>query len=482
MDNPQLILVAGANGYVASHLIPRLLQTEHRVRVLVRHPERLNRDWKQRVEIAVGDVLKPETLAAALSGVHAAYYLIHSMNAGTDFAEQDVRAADNFGAAAKRAGVSRVVYLGGLGDPDASLSEHLRSRHQTGEALRKTGVCVTEFRAAIIVGSGCLSFEMIRYLTERVPTMICPRWVRTRIQPIDIADVISYLVAALTHTESADQIIEIGGKDVMTYGDMMRGYAQVRGLPRWLVHVPVLTPRLSSYWVHWVTPLNVSFARPLVEGLRNEVVVREDKASRCFPEITPFDYTQALERALSQLTPEYFDDAMREVERITDVGRLASLKTIDRGMIIDVTQLVVRAQPQKVYRAFTQLGGSHGWPCHIAWRLRAGLDRLMGGVGMRAGCPETDEITVGDTFDFFRVDKVEPGHLIRLYVEIKLPGQGWLQFAAEPVDEDHTRLVQTAFYAPKGMLGLLYWQVLQPLHTLIFHRMIKTLAVKARAR
>ena len=231
------------------------------------------------------------------------------------------------------------------------------------------------------MGAGCLSFEMIRYLTERVPTMICPRWVKTRIQPIDIGDMISYLVAALENTESADQIIEIGGKDVMTYGDMMKGYAQVRGLPRWLVHVPVLTPRLSSYWVHWVTPLHVSFARPLVEGMRNEVVVREDKALQCFPEHVPLDYTQAVGRALSQLKPEYFKSTLAEVERIADTDRVASFRTIDSGMIVDVTQIVVRAQPHDVYRAFTQLGGPTGWPCHIAWRLRAALDRLLGGVG-----------------------------------------------------------------------------------------------------
>jgi uncharacterized protein YbjT (DUF2867 family) len=480
MSDPKLILVTGATGYVGGHLVPRLLEEGYRVRVLVRDARKLKGiAWAENVQMAVGDVLAPDTLGPALADVHAGYYLVHSMTGGTDFAEQDLTAARNFGEAAQQAGVQRVVYLGGLGDPSASLSKHLRSRHETGAALRSTGVCLTEFRAAIIVGSGSISFEMIRYLTERVPTMICPRWVRTRVQPIAIEDVISYLVTALENTQSADQIIEIGGRDVFTYGDMMKGYAHVRGLPRWLVHVPVLTPRLSSYWVHWVTPMTATYARPLIEGLRSEVVVREDRASEYFPEIKPSRYAHAVQQALAELDPRCFQDALADLERITDPDRLVCCSKIDRGMIIEIRQMVVRAPAGAVYQAFTELGGSNGWPCQFAWRVRAVLDRWVGGVGMRRGRPESGHIKPGDTVDFFRVVKVDPQRMIRLKADMKLPGEGWLQFEAEPMQDGFTRLVQTAFFAPKGLLGVVYWYVLLPVHKLIFDRMIKTLAAQA---
>lgn len=301
MQKP-LILVTGATGYVGGRLVPHLLKEGYRVRLLVRDAKRLQgRPWLGRVEVAEGDVLDPDTLAPALEGVEAAYYLIHSMSGDVNFHQRDLTAARNFGEACKAQSVERIIYLGGLGDPLADLSQHLQSRHQTGEALRQTGVPITEFRAAVIVGSGSISFEMIRYLTERVPLMICPRWVYTRIQPIAIRDVLNYLVAALETPESAGKIIEIGGSEVITYGDMMLGYAEIRGLKRILLPVPVLTPQLSSYWVHWVTPVSASIARPLIEGLRNEVIVRDDQARQLFPHLELWDYRTAVEMALSDL-------------------------------------------------------------------------------------------------------------------------------------------------------------------------------------
>jgi uncharacterized protein YbjT (DUF2867 family) len=476
MSNTKLILVTGATGYVGGHLVPRLLEAGYDVRVFVRNPQKLKGiTWSRRVQIAVGDVHSRETLLSALSDVYAAYYLIHSMTGGAGFAEQDIIAARNFGEVAKNTGVKRVVYLGGLGDPGTHLSEHLRSRQETGEILRRSGVCLTEFRAAIIIGPGSISFEMIRYLTERIPIMICPRWVKTKVQPIAIDDVIYYLVESLKTPNSEDQIIEIGGADVITYGEMMKGYANVRGLHRLLINVPVLTPRLSSYWVHWVTPISASYARPLIEGLRNEVIVRNNKASAIFPEIEPSSYKNAVHQALSLLDPDYF-----EVEFDTSKDtKVVCFTKIQKGMIIEVRQKIVHSVAESVYKSFTELGGSNGWPCNLLWRLRAAIDRIIGGVGMRKGRPETGNIELGDTIDFFRVVKIEPNKMIRLQAEMKLPGDGWLQFEAELVEDSLISIVQTVFFAPRGLLGTVYWYLLHPIHRIIFAKMINKLASKA---
>ncbi|MBN2470143.1 MAG: SDR family oxidoreductase, partial [Anaerolineae bacterium] len=362
-------------------------------------------------------------------------------------------------------------------DPESDLSDHLRSRQETGRVLREAGVPVTEFRAAVIVGSGSLSFEMIRYLTERVPLMIAPRWVFTRIQPIGIGDVLAYLVAALETPESQGQIIEIGGADVLTYGRMMLDYAEVRGLKRWLVPVPVLTPRLSSYWVHWVTPVPASIARPLIQGLRNEVIVHDDSARVLFPQITPRGYHETVRAALAQLDADQVEtawsDALFSSQR--DVPPL--VLTTHEGMILERRQRDVKAAPEAVYRAFTSLGGAQGWLYfNWAWRLRGIADRLVGGVGFRRGRRDPHHVRVGDALDFWRVEAVEADRLLRLRAEMKVPGRAWLQFKAEPLEDGQTRLVQTAFFAPKGLFGLLYWYVLYPVHGLIFSGLIDRLA------
>jgi uncharacterized protein YbjT (DUF2867 family) len=476
MENYRRILVTGATGYVGGRLIPRLLEAGYDVRILVRNQQKLKTvTWRRRVQIIVGDVLERALLLSALDGVDAAFYLIHSMTGGSDFAKQDKTAAKNFGELAKNVGVKRVIYLGGLGDPNTNLSEHLRSRQETGEILRRSGVCLTEFRAAIIIGPGSISFEMIRYLTERIPIMICPRWVKTKVQPIAIDDVIYYLTESLKTPDSKDQIIEIGGADVLTYGEMMKGYANVRGLHRLLINVPVLTPRLSSYWVHWVTPISASYARPLIEGLRNEVVVRNNKASAVFRKLEPLGYKHAVHNTLSQLDPDYFEI---EFEASTDT-KVAYFTKIQNGMIIEVRQKMVHSVFESVYASFTELGGPNGWPCNLAWRLRAALDKIIGGVGMRKSSPRMDGINLGDTIDFFKVIKIEPNKMIRLKAEMKLPGNGWLQFDAEPVGDNLTNLIQTVFFAPKGLIGYIYWFLLYPIHRIIFTKMINQLAAKA---
>ena len=352
------ILVTGATGYIGGRLVQSLLEFGYQVRVLVRDAARLQgRSWVDRVNIFQGDVFKPETLSAAMDGTSANYYLIHSMSGSEDFHQRDLMAANNFGKAAKEAGVERILYLGGLGDPDTNLSEHLKSRQDSGRALAEAGVSVTEFRAAIIVGSGSISFEMIRYLTERIPIMICPRWVFTRVQPIAINDVLAYLTSALEVPESSGRVIEIGGAEVITYGDMMMGYARERGLKRILISVPVLTPRLSSYWVHWMTPVPASITRPLILGLRNEVVVRDNVAKLLFPKIQPVNYSTAVRRALASLDKGEVETRWTDALASSAGDQTPVIMKTQEGMIMVRRMEEVSATQEKVFNTFTRLGG-----------------------------------------------------------------------------------------------------------------------------
>jgi len=414
-------------------------------------------------------------------GVGVAYYLIHSLGAGEDeFADRDARAADNFGRAARDAGVGRIVYLGGLEPKGERASRHLRSRMETGDRLREWGVPVTEFRAAQIVGSGSLSFELVRYLVERVPVMICPRWVRTRTQPIAVSDVLRYLVDALEVPESRGRILEIGGADVLTYRQMFLRYARVRGLRRILLDVPVLTPRLSSLWVGLVTPISTRVARPLIEGLDNEVVVEDTAAAELF-DVEPMGYDEAVRRALERSQRD-------EVETIwhgafsSSVDEDAPLPSLEQteGMIRERRTRLVSAPPERVFREVMSLGGERGWLyANLLWRLRGLLDWMMGGVGLRRGRRHPSELRVGDALDFWRVEAVEDGRLLRLRAEMKLPGRAWLQFEVEPPDGDGdglARLVQTAFFEPKGLAGLVYWYALYPAHRVIFKGLVRELA------
>ncbi|MCB0116735.1 MAG: SDR family oxidoreductase, partial [Caldilineaceae bacterium] len=466
------VLVTGATGYVGGRLIPRLLDAGYHVRALVRDPARLQgRPWSDLIEVVAGDVLDPDTLPAAMDGIDAAYYLIHSMGSSDDFHERDQRAALNFGNAAACAGVQRILYLGGLGDSSTQLSDHLRSRQVTGDTLRESGVPVTEFRAAIIVGSGSASFEMIRYLTERVPLMIAPRWVFTKVQPIAIRNVLAYLIAALETPESAAEVIEIGGEDVLTYGEMMTAYAEERGLRRLLVPVPVLTPRLSSYWVHWVTPIPAKIARPLIEGLRNEVIVRDDKARRLFPEIHPFSYRTAVQLALRKLEAQEVETAWTDALLSSQGDRKPVVLTEREGMIIERRQRHVDAPPSAVYSTFSRLGGGTGWLAfNWAWLLRGVLDRMVGGVGFRRGRRDPEYVRVGDALDFWRVERADPDECLTLRAEMKVPGRAWLQFEVDP-EGDGSTFRQTAFFAPKGLFGLLYWYLLYPIHGPIFSQL-----------
>lgn len=475
MDQP-LILVTGATGHIGSRLVPRLLQSGRRVRVMVRHRRGLEvHAWADRVEVVEADVLQPGSLTAALSGVDTAYYLIHSLAEGSDFHRRDVQAARDFGIAAGEAGVRRIIYLGGLGDPDDALSAHLASRQQTGAALRESGIPVTEFRAAVIVGAGSLSFEMVRYLTEHIPLMICPRWVYTRIQPLAITNCLDYLEAALDQPLSAGRTIEIGGEQVLTYGEMMIGYAEVRGLRRWLLPVPVLTPRLSSYWVHLVTPISAEIAQPLIEGLRNEVVVREQLALQLFPDVELLDYRTAVELALA----ESESPGLNRVSLPTsDDGSPAV--TWSQGVVIEQRSLSTSLSASSLYQAFSSLGGESGWPAlDWAWSIRGALDRLVGGVGLRRQARPRGDLHAGDPLDFWTVERIERPGLMRLRADMKLPGRAWLEFEVRPGIAGERLFIQRAIFEPKGLPGVLYWLLLYPIHKLIFGRMHRNLEQQA---
>ncbi len=476
-----LLLLTGSTGYIGGRLVPRLLAQGYRLRCLVRNPDLLRgTPWRAEVEIVAGDVLQPDSLARAMEGVKAAYYLVHSLGSGPDFHQRDLSGANYFGNAASAAGIEQIIYLGGLAAPSADLSEHLRSRQQTGDTLRCAGVPVTEFRAGVIVGSGSVSFEMIRYLAERVPVMICPRWVYTRTQPIGIGEVLDYLTSAPSVTQSRGKILEIGGAEILTYGEMMTIYAEVRGLKRRMISVPVLTPRLSSYWVDLVTPVPAAIARPLIEGLRNESIVRDPLARRLFPKIQLASYRTAVERALAELRADNPHTALIDGGSAGRSDVTPVVLKNRHGMIIEHRQRLVAAPPSDVYRVFSGLGGHRGWLCmDWAWRLRGSIDRLVGGVGLRRFRRDPNELRVGDTLDFWRVEAVESDHMLRLRAEMKVPGKAWLQFQVKPAKNQNALLSQTAFFAPKGLLGLLYWLMLYPLHKLIFRGLVDQIARRA---
>jgi len=474
------VLVTGATGYIGGRLVPRLVDAGHTVRLLARDSGRLAGRFAS-VEIVEGDLFDRASIRASLQDIDATYYLVHSMTRGRgDFAESDRRAAAIFSSAAAEAGVKRIVYLGGLGVEGKKLSHHLRSRHETGQLLRSSDVAVTEFRAAMIVGSGSASFEMMRYLTERLPVMIAPRWVDTPCQPIAVRDVLAYLVAELERPANGHAIFEIGGADVLSYKEMMMRYARIRNLRRTLLVVPFFSPRLSSGWIHLVTPIPASIARPLVDGLRNPVVLRDDRARRVFPSIVPVGYDVAVHRALDRYTavgPEttWFD--------AYDVRALpGNFAGTSQGMLIDRRQRSSHASPRALFSIFTSLGGTRGWLyADSLWELRGVLDRLVGGFGTRRGRRSASDLRVGDAVDFWRVEAYEPDRLLRLRAEMRLPGYAWLQFEVVTDKAGTSALRQTAFFDPRGILGYLYWYAVLPFHELIFGNMARRIAQEAEA-
>jgi uncharacterized protein YbjT (DUF2867 family) len=470
------ILVVGASGYIGGRLVPRLQAQGHDLVLMSRDARPLAARY-QEANVVAADLLEPSSLPAALEGIEVAFYLAHAMGAGErGFAERDRQAARNFAQAAARAGVPRIIYLGGLGDDTANLSHHLASRHETGAELAAHGVSVTEFRAAVIIGSGSASFEILRHLTERLPIMITPRWVSTRCQPIGIRDVLDYLVGTLEHPEVTG-VVEIGDPDVLSYGDMMRTYARLRGLRRLMIPVPVLTPRLSSYWVNLVSPVPAGIARPLIEGLRNEVVVRAPRPAAAFG-LRPAPYVDALQSAIDRTDQHDVESTWFDAFDAPGAASLSSV-TSREGMIVEHRQRAVSASPERVFSEVERMGGRAGWPyANLLWRLRGLADRVVGGVGMRLGRRDPEHLRVGDALDFWRVEEVRRPTLLRLRAEMRVPGRAWLQYEVTPTDAG-SRLVQTAFFEPKGLPGLAYWYLLYPVHGLIFRGTVRVLAERA---
>ena len=473
-----LVLVTGATGYVGGRLLARLEARGARLRCLARRPEFLAPRVRPDTEVVRGDVSDPASLPPALAGVDTAYYLVHLMAAGERFAEADRDAAQNFARAARDAGVRRIVYLGGLGH-GAELSPHLASRQEVGRLLAATGVAVIELRASIVIGSGSLSFEMVRALVERLPMMIAPRWVGTRAQPIAVEDVLDYLLAALDAPPEVSGVFEIGGADRVSYLDIMMEYARQRGLRRWVIRVPVLTPRLSSLWLGLVTPLYARIGRQLIEGVRNETVVRDERAARVFPAVRPRGIREAIARALAHEDRAFaatrWSDALSA--RPAAAGELLG----SGSRLLDARSVRVAAAPEAVFAPIRRIGGRTGWySTGLLWRMRGWLDLLVGGVGMRRGRRDPEWLIPGDALDFWRVEAFEPPRLLRLVAEMKVPGRAWLQFEVAP-DGAGSRIRQTAIFDARGLGGRLYWYALYPAHQVVFRAMLRGLARAARA-
>jgi uncharacterized protein YbjT (DUF2867 family) len=469
-----LILLTGASGYVGGRLLRTLENKGYHVRCLARRPEILQDKVRFLTEVVAGDVLDRASLDAALQGADVAYYLVHSMGSSGSFEEADRQAALNFGAAAKAAGVQRIIYLGALGSADETLSPHLRSRQEVGEILRQSGVSILEFRASIVIGSNSLSFEMIRSLVERLPVMITPKWVKVPAQPIAIDDLLEYLVAALRLPIAQDRIYEIGGADQVSYADIMRFYAEQRGMRLRMIPVPVLTPFLSSLWLGLVTPLYARIGRKLIESIVHSTVVRDAAALDIFA-VRPVGVREAVRRALAR--EERHFAATRWSDALSSSGGGKSWGGVQFGTrLVDSRVMSVAVPSDVAFRPIERIGGDTGWYAWAGlWRLRGLLDLLVGGVGLRRGRPSPTTLHVGDTVDFWRVEALEPGRRLRLAAEMKLPGRAWLEFEVTP-DGTGSTIRQTAIFDPVGLPGRAYWYALFPLHELVFGGMLRGIA------
>ncbi|WBB63362.1 SDR family oxidoreductase [Streptomyces sp. WMMC500] len=482
---PLTCLVTGASGYLGGRLVPELLEAGHRVRCLARSPDKLrDHPWAGEAEVVRGDVTDEESTAAAMRGIDVAYYLVHALGSGAGFEETDRRAAHVFARQAHAAGVRRIVYLGGLtprGVPERELSPHLRSRAEVGRIFLDGPVPATVLRAAIVIGSGSASFEMLRYLTERLPVMVTPRWVHTRIQPIGVRDVLRYLVGSATMPRDVDRAFDIGGPDIVSYRQMMSRYAETAGLrKRLVVPVPVLTPGLSSHWIGLVTPVPAAIARPLTESLRHEVVCQEHDIARYVPDLPgrPLSFDEALALALRRVgearVPTRWSSAA--VPGAPSDPLPTDPDWAGGSLYEDDRQLSVGVSPERLWKVIEGIGGENGWYSFpLAWAVRGRLDRFAGGVGLRRGRRDAERLRVGDSLDFWRVEEIEPGHLLRLRAEMRMPGLAWLEMYAEQDVDGRTRYRQRALFHPRGLLGHAYWWSVFPFHNIVFGGMARNI-------
>ncbi len=475
------ILLTGATGYIGGRLLGLLHNEGFSVRCMTRRPDALQHVKNSTTEIVPADALDKDSLNGAFKGIDTAFYLIHSLGSKEGFVRQDQQAAKNFGEAAAEAGMQRIIYLGGLANADEKLSDHLRSRIETGERLRASGVPVIEFRASIILGSGSLSFEMIRTLVEKLPVMTTPRWVKVKAQPIGVTDVLAYLLAALSLETTANKIYEIGGSDRLSYMDIMREYARQRGLKRFMIPVPVLTPKLSSYWLGLVTPLYARIGRKLIDGVRYPTVVKDTSALADF-EIRPKSTAEAIAEALrnedSNFAVTHWSDAFSSSGYAPSAW--GGVKFGNR--IVDSRTRRANVPAQIAFIPIAHIGGDTGWYyANFLWRLRGFIDLLVGGVGLRRGRKNPETLHVGDPLDFWRVEVYEPDCRLRLAAEMKLPGRAWLEFEVNQLSENTSEIRQTAIFDPVGLGGLLYWYLSYPLHHFIFSGMLRNISKAAEA-
>ncbi len=472
------ILVTGATGYIGGRLVPRLIEKGYSVRCLARHPEHLmGMSWAKNAEIVQGDVYKNENIRAALAGIDAAYYLIHSMADVPDFEKMDEVSATNFARAVREAQIRKIIYLGGLGSGE-NLSRHLGSRQRVGEILHSSGVPCTELRAAIIVGSGSVSFEMIRYLVERLPVILCCRHLDTKCQPIAIRDVLSYLINCLENEESKNKIIEIGGSSVHAYRDLLKIYAEVRNLKIKFLNLHFWSPRMYSKFIGSITPIPSIFITPLLESLLNDVICHDEVALKIFPEIKPLDYRTAVQYALRRIVENTVETTWTMA--LNPIHKEPYVFVEKEGLSADDRFLEVKTRAEKVFETFSGIGGERGYfYANYLWNLRSFIDRLIGGIGMRRGRRHPDIIRQGEPLDFWRVERVIEGKLMHIRAEMRLPGKGWLQFESIPKNDKTSILRQTAYFEPRGFMGNLYWHALYPIHRIVFAGLISEIKKKA---
>ncbi len=469
-----LILLTGASGYIGGHLLDALLAKNYRVRCLSRRaPSGRDRETNQ-CEWVQGDVLDKESLPPAMENVDTAFYMVHSMYSAGNFEELDRQAARNFGTSAHEAGIRRIIYLGGLADPDEGLSAHMQSRHEVGEILRESGCQVIELRASIVIGSGSLSFEIIRALVERLPMMITPRWVRAGAQPIAIDDLLEYLVQSIEIEVDGNPIFEIGGKDRVSYLELLREYAACRRLRTLVIPVPVLTPWLSSLWLGLVTPFYAQAGRRLIESVRNSSVIRDPTALDVFA-VRPKGARGAIAQALRD-EDRYFAENTFSATLSSAIRQDTPIGTRIGNRIMDSCTVDVSIPAHKAFAPIRRIGGQTGWYYgNWLWWLRGAMDRLVGGVGMGRGRRDTENLTVGDTVDCWRVVEFEPDRRLRFEADMKMPGRAWLEFEVQDAPQGST-ITQTAVFDPRGTLGLIYWVLLYPVHRLIFDGMLRRIA------
>lgn len=483
-------LVLGATGYIGGRLVPRLIAAGYVVRVLVRDAARLAAfDWGSDVEVVQGSATDAPAVADACRDVDVLYYLIHSMGQGAGFEAADLEAAQTVAEAAAQASIGRIVYLGGLHPEGVELSPHLRSRVAVGETFLRSGVPTLELQAGVVIGSGSASFEMIRHLTDVLPYMPAPRWVRNRIQPIAVRDVLHYLLGAARVAPEVNRAVDIGGPDVLRYGQMMNGYAVEAGLPqRPIAPLPVLTPGLASHWVNVVTPVPRSIARPLIASLQHECVMDDHDVDALIPRpadgLTP--YRRAVALALGRVEADTVETSWQDAD-VTGVPSDPLPSDPDwagRTVFTDVRTVSTPASPERLWAVIEGIGGANGWySAPLLWAVRGWMDKIVGGVGLARGRRNRTRVAVGDAIDFWRVEKVDPGRLLRLRAEMKVPGLAWLDLQCEP-DPDGgggSRYRQRAVFFPSGLPGRLYWLAVLPFHGFIFRGMANRITAAAEA-